>query len=272
VRGHDDVRTLTAESTGSLRELWRYRQLLIGLVTRDLKVKYQRSALGFIWTLLNPLLTVGVLVAVFTFVVRIPIENYWAFLLSGYFAWNYVSFCLSAAASVLHNHSALTHSVPFPNQILVLAVSFSKLFEFLLEAVLVLLVLAVFRHQGIPASWILLPLLIVLQWLMTLGLMYPLAVLAVLFQDVQHALPLALISLFYATPVFYPVEAVPVQFQPLFLLNPLAWLLRCYQSTLYEGRFPEPGLLAGLAVIAGGLFALGSLVYRRYESVCVELA
>ena len=87
-------------------EIWSYRDLLRNLVARNLKVKYQRSVLGFLWTLLNPLLTVGVLVMVFTFVVRVQIENYWAFLLSGYFVWNFISQSLNSATFVLAEHAS----------------------------------------------------------------------------------------------------------------------------------------------------------------------
>ncbi|HZN96516.1 MAG TPA: hypothetical protein VFB61_02195, partial [Gemmatimonadales bacterium] len=80
----------SSEAPSRLGRLWRFRELLRSLVIRNLKVKYQRSLLGFVWTMLNPLLTVGILVLVFSHVVRIPLPDYWAFVLSGYFVWNCV--------------------------------------------------------------------------------------------------------------------------------------------------------------------------------------
>ena len=81
-------------------QVWRYRELLRGLIVRNLKVKYQRSVLGFVWTLVNPLMTVAILVVVFSHVVRIALPHYWAFLLSGYFVWNFLLQMLSSGAYV----------------------------------------------------------------------------------------------------------------------------------------------------------------------------
>jgi lipopolysaccharide transport system permease protein len=104
-----------------LRELWHFRHMLRHLVARNLKVKYKRSALGFLWTLLHPVATIGVLLAVFSTVVRLPIAHYWAFLLSGYFAWNMASQSIFAAATILNEHARLTRSVAFPKEVLVRA-------------------------------------------------------------------------------------------------------------------------------------------------------
>jgi len=89
------------ESSSTLAEIWEYRELLRHLTIRNLKVKYKRSVLGFVWTLLNPLLTIGALMAVFGYVVRIELPAYWAFLVSGYFVWNFVSMVRSAGTRVL---------------------------------------------------------------------------------------------------------------------------------------------------------------------------
>ena len=93
---------------GRLRRVWRYRELLHSLVVRNLKVKYQRSLLGFVWTLVNPLLTVAILVVVFSHVVRIQVPHYWAFLLSGYFVWNFMLQTLNTGTWIFAEHSHST--------------------------------------------------------------------------------------------------------------------------------------------------------------------
>src|SRR5688572_8498518 len=87
-------------------DVWRHRELLRHLVLRNLRVKYQRSLLGFLWTLLNPLLAVGILVAVFGHVVKVPIPAYWAFVLSGYFVWNFAMQMLGASSYIFAEHAA----------------------------------------------------------------------------------------------------------------------------------------------------------------------
>lgn len=252
-------------------EVWRFRDLLRSLAVRNLKVKYQRSILGFVWTLLNPLLTLTVLAAVFTYVVPMPMERFWAFLLSGWFVWSFLLQMISSGTWVLIEHAGLRRSVAFPSEVLVLGSTASRLVEFLVELVLVLLALALFHHGGVPASFALLPGLLVIQVLLAVGLMMPLAVLSVFYADVQHAVPVALMVLFYASPVFYSADMVPEAVRPLYLLNPVAGMLTLYQQVLYEGRFPSAGLLAGVAATSILVFLVGYAIFRRYRDVLAEI-
>src|SRR6187200_476144 len=163
----------SAEVPFRLGQLWRFRELLRSLVIRNLKVKYQRSLLGFVWTMLNPLLTVGILVLVFSHVVRIPLPDYWAFVLSGYFVWNCVLQTLNTGTYIFAEHSRLTRSVAFPSEILVFGAAGSRLIEFAVEVALVLAVLAIFHHHVVPESYLVLPVLLLIQLLLVIGLALP---------------------------------------------------------------------------------------------------
>lgn len=254
-----------------LRQVWRYRELLRGLVVRNLKVKYQRSLLGFVWTLVNPLLTVTILVLVFSHVVRIQVPDYWAFLLSGYFVWNFMLQTLTTGTWIFAEHSRLTRSVAFPSEILVFSAAGSRMIEFAAEISLVLLALALGLHHRVPDSWVLLPVLVLLQIAMAVGLTLPIATLSVFYHDVYHALPIALTSLFYLSPVFYPASLVPEAYRTLYLLNPLAGLLTLYHDVLYAGQWPSATLLAGTMVQVAVVYALGYAVFHRYAAVFAEI-
>lgn len=251
--------------------LWRSRGLLANLVMRNLRVKYQRSVLGFVWTLLNPLLTVGVLIAVFGFVLRLEVPHYWAFLVSGYFVWSFTLQTLTAATTVLPEHAHLARSLPLPTEVLLTATALSRLVEFLAELVLVLALLAVFHHHGVPASFLWLPVLIALQLILVLGLTLPIATMSAFFHDVQHALPIFLMMLFYVSPVFYPASRVPAAMRPVYLLNPFASLLTAYQSALYLGQPPAPRDLALAAGAALFFLWIGHAVFRRYRALLPEI-
>jgi ABC-type polysaccharide/polyol phosphate export permease len=251
--------------------LWRSRGLLANLVLRNLRVKYQRSVLGFVWTLLNPLLTVGVLIAVFRYVVRLEVPHYWAFLLSGYFVWSFTLQTLTAATTVLPDHAHLARSLPLPTEVLITATALSRLVEFLAELILVLALLTAFHHEGVPAGYLWLPVLIALQLLLVLGLTLPIATASAFFHDVQHALPIALMMLFYISPVFYPARLVPEAMRPFYQLNPFAGLLTAYQSALYDGRSPALGPLAVTAVEALLISGVGYGVFRRYRALLPEI-
>ncbi len=251
--------------------LWTSRELLWSLVTRNLRVKYQRSMLGFVWTFLNPLVTVAILLVVFTRIVRIPLEHYWAFLLSGYFTWNFLSLSVNASALMLGEHKALLRSVAFPAEVTVLAAVLSRGVEFLIELAVVLVLLGVFHHGGIPASFAWLPLLLVLQLLVTLGLALPVATISVFYADVVTLLPALVTALFYASPVFYPLALVPEALQPLYLLNPVAALLDLYHAVLWAGTTPPLAGLAWRSAAFAALAGLGYALFNRRKPVFAEV-
>jgi ABC-type polysaccharide/polyol phosphate export permease len=254
-----------------LRQVWRYRELLDSLIVRNLKVKYQRSLLGFVWTLVNPVLTVTILVVVFSHVVRIQIPHYWAFLLSGYFVWNFLLQTLNTGTYIFAEHSRLTRSVAFPSEILVFGAAGSRLLEFLAETMLVLLALALFHHHEVPASFALLPLLMAIQLLLAIGLALPIATLSVFYYDVYHALPIALSTLFYLSPVFYPATMVPAAVRDFYFLNPIAGLLTLYHHVLYLGQMPPLPLLLGMTAASLVIYGLGYAIFNRYAAVFAEI-
>jgi ABC-type polysaccharide/polyol phosphate export permease len=253
------------------RVIWRHRELLYRLVVRNLQVKFQRSLLGFAWTFLNPLVTVGVLSLVFSYVVRIPLPAYWAFLLSGYFVWNFIIQTLNTGTYVFVEHARLLRSAAFPAEILVLGAAIAKLIEFAGALVLVLIAIVVFHHQGVPTSFWYLPLLIVCQLLMVIGLTLPIASLSAFYHDVQHVLPIALTTLFYASPVFYPVSLVPESIRGFFMLNPLAGLLTLYHDVVYAGRTPSIELLITVFLVSLVICFVGYVYFRRLAYVYAEV-
>ena len=260
-----------AHGSDPVGDVWRYRQLLRSLVVRNLKVKYQRSVLGFLWTLLNPLMTVGVLAMVFTHIVKISLPHYVAFLFSSYFVWNFVLQSISSSTFLLAEHAQLARSVAFPKEVPVLAGVASRLVEFSIELTLIIVGLAVFHHHGVPASFIMLPVLILLQCVLALGLVFPLAGMAVFYRDTQHLLPIVLTVLFYISPVFYPAALVPEAVRPYFMGNPVAQLLTAYQSVLYDGRMPSAGLMAALTAVACLLLLGGYAVFNRCKDEVAEV-
>lgn len=261
----------SARQGPALREVWRYRELLRGLIVRNLKVKYQRSMLGFIWTLLNPLMTIAVLTVVFTYFIRIRVDHYWAFVFSGYFVWNFMLQMLSSATYIMAEHAPLRRSVAFPSEVLVLATAASRLVEFAVEMGIAVLLLVIMHHGQVPASFTLLPLLILIQVLLAIGLAMPIATLSVFYSDVQHAIPILLLMLFYLSPVFYPASLVPETLRPFYFLNPIAGLLTLFHDVLYGGHWPSPTLLAGMSAGAIGLCIVGYAIFNRYKRLFAEI-
>jgi len=248
-------------------QMLRFRRLVGVLVARNTKLKYQRSLLGFLWTLLNPLLMIAILLTVFTHVIRIPIPAYWAFLLSGYFAFHSITQSLNASAFVYLEYSSMVRNVVFPVGAPVFASSISRFLEFFVELVLIVAILAIVHHQGVPASFAALPLLLVLHFLLVVGLSLPIAALSVYYYDIRHVLSILLTAMFYVSPVFYRADMVPEAFRALYFVNPVAGLLDAYQHVLYDGRFPSAssvGILT-LQVLVICLVGYGFFCRRKHE-------
>jgi len=257
--------------TPQLWEVWHYRELIWNLTARDLKVKYQRSWLGFLWTLLNPLVTVAVLIAVFSYVVRLPIRNYWAFLLSGYFAWNFFSLTLNGGVQAAVGNALLTRSAYFPQEVIIISSALARLLEFFGELAIILILLAVFHHKGFPLSFLMILPITLILLLFSIGISFPLVTLAVYYEDTVQAIPLATIALFYASPVFYTVDLVPESVRVIYLLNPVALILSLWHTALYQGEMPDLLVLlvsAGIAIV----FAwLGYALFNRKKREFAEI-
>jgi homopolymeric O-antigen transport system permease protein len=252
-------------------EIWQYRELVRALVVRNLKMRYQRSFLGFAWALLNPLLTVIVLLLVFGTILRVQVDAYWAFLISGYFAWVFVVHTLSTSVTQVTSHSYMARSLAFPSEVLVVSGVLSRLVEFAAEMVLVVVALVLMRHHGVPPAFLLLPVVILIQVLLTTGLALPLAAMGVFFEDVQHALPVGLTLLSFLTPVYYPASYVPESFRAVWSLNPFVGLLELYHGVLYEGSVPSAGAFIGSTVAALVFFAAGLALYRWKRASFAEV-
>ena len=268
VKGQKNFLTGQAEAA---RSLWRSEELVRGLTARNLRVKYKGSALGFVWVLVSPLLTVTVLATVFTYVVRVPLEHFWAFLLSGYFVWHFVTQTLNSATGVLASHGALSRAAAFPKDAPIIADALSRFVEFAIEFAWVLIVIAILHHGRVPASFAVLPFLMVLQLLMALGAAFAIATLSVFYRDLNHVVPVLVTALFYLTPVFYPISLVPEQLRPVLLLNPFAWLLELFHSAVYWGQMPTAAPLFVGSAAAFGMFALGYGIFHRYAPIFAEI-
>lgn len=248
------------------------RALLWALVVRNVKVRYQRSALGLVWALLNPVLIILCLVAVFTYVIRIQLEAYWAFLASSYFAWIYFGHTVSTSVTILRDHGQLLRSVRFPPVLLIWSNAISRGIEFAIELVLVCIVLAVFRHHSVPASYALLPVAVVIHVLLTVAFALPVAAVGVFFNDTQHGLPVLLTALGYISPVFYSLYMVPEALRAWFLvLNPLTRVFPLFHAVLYEGRNPPVYAWVFAGTVALALCMVGHALFRWRRPVFAEV-
>ena len=242
------------------------RELVGNFVARNLKQRYKGSALGFLWSLLHPLFLV-VIYLVFIRLMRFPTRL--PELLVGVMVWQFLALCTGDAAGVVLGHASLVKKTWFPRVILPLSAVLGNLVHFGLS----LLVLGVaLPLLGAPprAGWLLVPAVIALQFMLCLGLSLGLSALNVFFRDVEHLVPIGLMSWFFVTPVIYSAENVvgnptlPAWVSPVFFANPMAALLAWYRHALLGDPLPPVALWPGLLVVVG-IFGLGALVFSRLE-------
>jgi ABC-type polysaccharide/polyol phosphate export permease len=249
-----------------LAELVARRELVWNFVARNLKQRYKGSALGFLWSLLHPLFLV-LIYLVFIRLMRFPMRL--PHLLVGVMAWQFLSLCAGDAAGVVLGHASLVKKTWFPRVILPLSAVLGNLVHFGLSLVVLAVALPLL---GAPPrfGWLHLPWVIALQFLFCLGISLALSALNVFFRDVEHLVPIGLMSWFFVTPVIYSAEQVvgnptlPSWVAPVFFANPMAALLAWYRHAFLGDPLPPvalwPGLLGAVAV-----FVLGALLFSRLE-------
>jgi len=227
-----------------LRELWDYREVLLNLVRKELKVKYIGSVLGAVWSLLNPV----VFLAVFTFVAKVlgaSVDDYPVFLLSGLLAWNLFAVSLSTGAQSVVANANLVKKVYFPREILPLATVGVALVDFELQSMVYFAFLVVIRYGFVLGSIWLYPLAFVALLLLTVAVTFWVSSMNVRYRDLQHLIGLALLVWFWLTPIVYAAGKTHAQivapghrwgwlFWRIYLLNPTAWIVFGFQRALYH--------------------------------------
>jgi ABC-2 type transport system permease protein len=219
-----------------LVDVWRYRELLVSLVRKELKVKYKNSVLGFVWSLLNPALYLVVFYVVFTYFLPAGVPNFAIFLLAGLLPWNLFGIALGAATGSITGNVSLVTKVWFPREILPLASIGAGLVHFMLQTVVLLLALLVFRQVPAWSYLPLVPVALIVLVVFLAGMSVGLAAINVYARDTQHLLELALLAWFWMTPIVYTYRKVADHkgVGSLFLLNPLTPVVITFQRALYN--------------------------------------
>lgn len=251
-------------------ELLRYRTFVRNLVLKDLKLKYRDSALGFLWSLLHPLLMLGVLTFAFGYVLRVQMEHYTYFLMVGLLPWNFFSGALLASTGAIIGNANLIKKVYFPRETLPIATVLFNFAQLLLA--LAVFVPALVLLSGITLRWttaLFVPLL-GLHLLFTIGLAFVLSALTTSFRDVAHLTEVGLMLLFWATPIVYPASMAPAGLQGLFKASPLAAFAMAYQDVLFWGRVPEGLVVSSLLGWTAAALLGGQAVFRWYSPAFAE--
>lgn len=247
------------------------RKILRILVKRDLRVRYARSFLGYLWTIIDPLAMALIYFMIFVVIFQRPDAGYapyFLFVLSGLLPWQWFNGSVNETSRALLAEARLVRSTNLPRMIWVVRVIIAKGIEYVLALPVLVVFVAVYMAQDVThLNWrlALFPVGIVLQFLLLLGIGLFLAPLTVLVNDTPRVIKIVLRMMFYATPIIFVADRAPEWLKTLLWFNPMSGVLEFYRAGLFPNALNWPPILASLAIITL-LVVFGSMTFRKLES------
>ncbi|SRR5712692_89541 len=254
-----------------LRELWIYRELLYFLTWRDIKVRYKQTAMGAAWAVIQPLFAMLLFALFFGLWIRVPSDGmpYLVFFYCGLLPWTFFANAVSQSSQSLILNSNLITKVYFPRAIIPAASIGAALVDLLIASV-ILVGLALYYGLGTTWSVLMLPALVVLAVLFSLGCGICIAALTAKYRDIRHALPFVLQLWMFLTPIIYPLSVVPAKWRWLVLLNPLAGIVEGMRAALV-GRGIDWSAISISVVMTFASLVVAAYVFRRIERGLADL-
>ncbi|MFC1770172.1 ABC transporter permease [Nitrospirota bacterium] len=234
------------------------------LVRQEFAIKFKRTSLGFLWSLINPLMTAMVLFFAFKVFMRFGMDDYALFLLTALFPWTWFTGAVAMSANTLISNMPLIKKVIFPKQYLLLSVVIVQMINFLLAVPIILLLVLFYGHTpGI--SWLYgIPILTFIQFFIVYGLTMIVSITNAYFRDMEHLITVLLSLLFWMTPIIYPLSAIPPQYQKFLVLNPMMSLVNSWRNLFLHNTIDWKSVLTS-AVIALVVYIAGVLVMKKLE-------
>jgi ABC-type polysaccharide/polyol phosphate export permease len=259
----------------NLRQLFRYRALVASLVARDLKARYRGSALGFLWSFVNPLLLLLVYTFVFTVVIQRPLTGALApfalFMFCGILPWTWFQSSLLESSNVLIAGGNLIRKVLFPAEVLPIVSVLAGMVHFFFGLPILAAFFLYYGRPVLPVDLLWLPVIVLVQLVLTLGLALLVSALTVHFRDLRDLLANLLTLWFFATPIIYPLAEAPEVVRPYLALNPFTHLAVAYQEVLFlPGPFRQWPQLLTLGAASTVMLAVGYFVFDRLRDTLAE--
>jgi homopolymeric O-antigen transport system permease protein len=247
----------TMSLSATFLSMVRYRELLKNLVLKDLKLKYRGSIFGFLWSLVNPLVMITVYTVAFTFILRVRSEGFAFYVLLGILAWTFFAQAAIMSSGAIIDNAALIKSLYFPRAILPTSVVLFNLAQYVLTIVVFLPLMIVIYRAPLTPLMLLFPVFLGLQVAFTIGLAFMLSTATAFFRDVRHLIEVALLVLFWTTPIVYELRIVPEALRLPIMMSPMSPYILAYQQLFYYHEPPDATVwflamaYALIALIAG---------------------
>jgi len=253
------------------KDIQRYWDLFLILVEKEITLKYKRTYIGFVWSLLNPIFTAIIYFLAFSVFMRFKMDNYALFLLSALFPWNWFSASVLMSVNTLTGNTGLIKKVIFPKHFLVLSLIAGQLIT-MLFAIPVLAAILIYGG-GMPGiQWLYgIPILIIIQFMIVSGISMAIAMVNAFFRDLEYITGVVMNMLFWVTPIIYPLSSIPEKFRMILSLNPMMYVIQSWRDLIMTNtiNWQYIGISAVSAIIffLAGLFIFEKLSFKLDEVI-----
>ncbi|MBE2258263.1 MAG: ABC transporter permease [Candidatus Accumulibacter sp.] len=249
-------------------ELYNSRNVLQQLVAQQLILRYRRTALGYLWTLINPLLMMSVMAVVFSALFKTDLKTFTVFLFAGMIPWNFFNSVVTQSGSSFINNEGLIKKIYLPKVVFPLSIASALLID---SALSFLALFAIIIAIGGSLSWAVLftPVAYVLLFFFALGIALIVSITTVFFRDLQHVILIAMQGLFFLTPILYQHDALVGRVGWVVGLNPVVPFIELFRAPLYLARLPSAEVVVQASLLAALAMAIGLLVFQRHQKKIV---
>ncbi|MBQ4061879.1 MAG: ABC transporter permease [Christensenellaceae bacterium] len=252
------------------KELYDYRQMIFGLVKKDLRGRYKGSVLGFLWTFINPLLQLLVYTLVFSVILGSNIEKYYLYLFVALIPWIFFSSSIAGGSSCVLNQKGMVTKIYFPREVLPISHVTTCFMNMVYSMVVVI---AVSIISGTPFSiigYLCLPIIMIVEYFLALGIAMIVSSLTVFFRDLEYIVGILMMVWQFLTPIMYSIDMVPAWLHGVFNLNPMTPIVTAYRAVLYEGTIPRLETLLAAVGMGVVFFVLGFLIFGKLKKRFAE--
>lgn len=264
------MKTSDERGVDMFREIYEYREMIFSLVKRDLRGRYKGSALGFLWTFINPFLQLLIYTMVFSVIMRSGIEDYYIFLFVALVPWIFFSTSLTGGAGCILAQQDMVKKIYFPREVLPIAHVTSQFINMLLSFIVIFAVLIVTGYSINIKAILCLPVIMLVEYVLALGITMVVSAVTVYLRDVEYILGILTMAWQFLTPVMYSVDMVPEQVRGIFFLNPMTPIIIAYRNILYDGTVPQFSTLLSASLVGIVVLIVGWALFHRLQKRFVE--
>lgn len=246
-----------------------YIDTVIVLLHKEMKVRYKNSFLGYLWSVLNPLIYALTLSFVFAGIMKVKIDNFFPFIMSVIFAWQWIANSINTSPNIFISNAGIIKKVNFPKTALVIAVILQDMVHFILSVPVVILFLLYSGLEIKIYTFVYLPMMMFSQFILIFGAALIFSSINVFFRDIERIVMFLTNFLFYVSSVLFPVDVIPEKYKSFFELNPLVHIMENWRNVMTKGtiiwEYYAQSLVMGVIISVVGLYVYNKLKYRFPE-------